>query len=85
MKPPMDPKKFMEQSTDARIEFFRLRARYLRYRRATSCLIFGDDLHDGDTPPSAKDCPLTGEYGKAKLKGNWDTYSNYPLHITKKE
>jgi len=84
IKPPMDSKKFMEQSTDAQIEFFRLRARYLRYRKATSCLIFGDDL-TSDTPLSTKECPLTGEYGKAKLKGNWDTYATYPVHRSKKE
>ena len=77
----MDAKKFMEQSTDAQIEFFRTRARYLQYRKATTCLILNDDLCND--VPSNKECMLTGEYGNAKLKGNWDTYASYPLHNKK--
>lgn len=76
----MDPKKFMEQPTDKQVEFFRIRARYLRYRRSAASLILNDDLYN-DMPI---DCVLTGEYGNAKLKGNWDTYANYPLHNDKK-
>ena len=78
----MDAKRFMEQPTDKQIEFFRIRARYLRYRRATASLILNDDLYND--MQFNKDCVLTGEYGNAKLKGNWDTYANYPLHNDKK-
>jgi len=71
----------MEQPIDAQIEFFKIRARYLRYRKAATCLILNDDLYNDI--PLEKDCVLTGEYGDAKLKGNWDTYANYPLHNDK--
>lgn len=82
-EPTMDAKKFMEQPTHTQIEFFRIRARYLRYRKVATCLILNDDLYT-DVPQN-KDCVLTGEYGNAKLKGNWDTYANYPLHNDKKD
>ena len=80
-EPAMDARGFMSQPIDTRIEFFKIRAQYLRYRKAATCLILNDDLYN-DKPPD-KECVLTGEYGNAKLKGNWDTYANYPLHNKK--